>query len=312
MSLQRRASNTRRLAFTLIEVLVVVAIIALLVAILLPSLSTARQKARVVTCATNLRTIGQAMYYYAQASKDETPGGYEINPSDGTIRLDSKGRTLIAADAFEFLYPFVQKITAKKGEVIDSINSWSLHVPTYSCPEDRKQHTTTQRPMRTPDGLQSVELGLSYGVNQNLFFAVWKVEPDGKGRFKIVGDVAGGSRKYSSIKSPDRIVNFFDAGDDQNDGAQGWVLADCKADYGINQCLFELRHRTGNNFGFLDTHVNFYHRSGTTPQYGLPPFPSAFIPNWGPTSPDYATLNNIGHVAPKSGKDILECWNGGC
>lgn len=50
--------------FTLIELLVVVAIIAVLVAILLPTLGQALEKAKIVTCASNLRQIGQAQQYY--------------------------------------------------------------------------------------------------------------------------------------------------------------------------------------------------------------------------------------------------------
>src|SRR6476660_1870060 len=52
--------------FTLIEVLVVVAIIALLVAILLPSLVRARESARTVRCMANLSNLPKASMTFAQ------------------------------------------------------------------------------------------------------------------------------------------------------------------------------------------------------------------------------------------------------
>ncbi len=54
-----------RLAFTLIELLVVVAIIMLLAALLFPSLRTARQRAAVVVCASNMRQALVAINVYA-------------------------------------------------------------------------------------------------------------------------------------------------------------------------------------------------------------------------------------------------------
>lgn len=59
-------SSTCGGAFTLIELLVVVAIIALLLSILLPSLQRARDQAKQLQCNTNLRSMGQASFLYAE------------------------------------------------------------------------------------------------------------------------------------------------------------------------------------------------------------------------------------------------------
>lgn len=65
------AGIARRAAFTLIEMLTVVAIIMLLLAILLPSLSGAREQARRAYCLANLRSIGQAATAYAGEDRKE-------------------------------------------------------------------------------------------------------------------------------------------------------------------------------------------------------------------------------------------------
>src|SRR5258706_15159565 len=58
-----------RPAFTLVELLVVIGIIALLISILLPSLNKAREQAKVVHSLSNLRQLGQANAAYAVTFK---------------------------------------------------------------------------------------------------------------------------------------------------------------------------------------------------------------------------------------------------
>jgi len=70
--------------FTLIELMVVVAIIALLVAILLPSLQSARAHTKAVMCGSNLHHVGLAMANYLFTSKGTYPPSYAYpNDMDG-------------------------------------------------------------------------------------------------------------------------------------------------------------------------------------------------------------------------------------
>jgi prepilin-type N-terminal cleavage/methylation domain-containing protein/prepilin-type processing-associated H-X9-DG protein len=65
----------RKAGFTLIELLVVIALIAILAAILFPVFAAARDKARQVTCLSNLRQIGAALLLYVQDYDERMPIG---------------------------------------------------------------------------------------------------------------------------------------------------------------------------------------------------------------------------------------------
>ena len=64
-------------AFTLVELLVVIGIIALLIALLMPALSAAKSQANTIKCASNLHALGHAMQQYANDYKGRIPRGYD-------------------------------------------------------------------------------------------------------------------------------------------------------------------------------------------------------------------------------------------
>ncbi len=63
----------RLLGFTLIELLVVITIIAALAGLLLPALSSAKEKGRRIACASNLRQVGVGMLAYASDNGNHLP-----------------------------------------------------------------------------------------------------------------------------------------------------------------------------------------------------------------------------------------------
>jgi prepilin-type processing-associated H-X9-DG protein len=73
-----------RWAFTLVELLVVIGIIALLIGILLPALSRAKQQSHAVACLSNMRSLGQSLTIFVTEHKGYLPKAWYNNRPNTT------------------------------------------------------------------------------------------------------------------------------------------------------------------------------------------------------------------------------------
>lgn len=113
--------KTSRAAFTLVELLAVIAIIAILIGILLPVLGKVRQRGNLTTCRSNLRQIGSFFQMYLNDSKGRLP---RINTMPSV-----RPKVVEAPSIVELLEPYAKRNTA-----------------VYRCPADQIRDVTENAP----------------------------------------------------------------------------------------------------------------------------------------------------------------------
>jgi prepilin-type N-terminal cleavage/methylation domain-containing protein/prepilin-type processing-associated H-X9-DG protein len=125
--------SSASLGFTLLELLVVMAVIAILAALLLPVLSSARRKAQSTQCLNNLRQISQGTFLYCEDNEDRLPFAWfdDPNPQDNNF--------------YSLLTPLLY------GSDFDGYGDFELRI--YSCPLRMREPLVGPNPMRVSYGM---------------------------------------------------------------------------------------------------------------------------------------------------------------
>ncbi len=225
-------SRTQRQGFTLIELLVVIAIIAILAAILFPVFAQAREKARAISCESNVRQLGLAFLQYNEDYDENT-----LNVSKEYLNGGPQGPGYrYQATWYILLDPYMK-------------SSQVLH-----CPDRTDSAANTKATMKKTSGCidnyfnnpSNPGTCIGYGYNDGI------VSDDGYGLIGESGTDANGVTlrpgvSIARIDSPAQMVAFGDTYDNLSnalDNISGTVTS-----------TSQIRHMHRLNIGFADGHV---------------------------------------------------------
>ena len=240
-------SATLDRAFTLIELLVVIAIIAILAAMLLPALSSAKQKAWTTSCNSNLHQIGLGMRMFADDNN-------EFYPESGSYILwgqtDPNGSGL--RSWMEQIFPYTGNTNV------------------YRCPGNVQLAVPLQGPFNYFNGCNAAFIASNPDPAQRHFAAVKGTALMYPSAYVLGGDTAG-------IQSSTGTLTFYPDDADKDDYTQNCVGG--AADPDITEA-WQI-HSKGQNVMFADGHSRWYKNYNVSEMT----FAFAAMTNWIDPSP---------------------------
>lgn len=240
----------QRRAFTLIELLVVVAIIGVLLSILLPSLSAARNQAKLVKCQANLRSIGHGVQFYFGEYDDRFPNALFYGC------LGYRGRSMMQALLGSQLpvdqRPMNGYFAVERDPLDEQDQAGRTQNPPFACPSDRGDaHRYSVPPYNLP-GTFFIEHGASYSYASDSEDVPQLPYP-----VPTFGVQSCRKLRLSQIRYPHRKIVFeepvFVPVYDLSDGRANW----------------HDKKRAHGNVLFTDGHVDFLHPR-ITEMYAIP------------------------------------------
>ncbi|MDH3584807.1 MAG: prepilin-type N-terminal cleavage/methylation domain-containing protein, partial [Phycisphaerae bacterium] len=114
-----------RPAFTLMELLMVVGIMALVMSILMPALGTLRATSQQVYCLSNMREVGRATFMYSNAYKELTPLSHVGPDGTGAGAEDHQSYS-------DLLMRYLKDTVTMDGNKVDLINYETIGI--FDCP----------------------------------------------------------------------------------------------------------------------------------------------------------------------------------
>jgi len=197
----------RDIGFTLVELLVVIGIIALLIALLLPALNRARAQAQFTACLANLRSIGQGVMMYTNASKGSLPYGYFDGVQDGNTNYANSAVTPAAVSDWTTL---ILQVSMGKGG------------GTYGTLPPQPDRTVFACPTASPDKAGFVTMTLPvlhYSCHPRLMPNLDQRDPLNSSKFLA-------PYKVSHLKRSSEIILIFDGSQifkDRNGSSLPWA-----------------------------------------------------------------------------------------